>query len=84
VDPEKERLIQKHELIRVLDRTSQDMRFRRELIEKGSEALSGYTLTSEAKAAVISGDLNWILKNAGDLTDEQLKWIRSRLEMERW
>jgi hypothetical protein len=42
-------------------------------MEKGSEALSEYGLTSEAKAAIISGDLNWILKNTGDLTDEQLK-----------
>ena len=84
VDPEKGKLIQKREVARVLDRASQDMRFWRTLMEKGSEALSEYELTSEAKAAIISGDSNWILKNTGDLTDEQLKWIRSRLEMERW
>lgn len=56
-----------------MDRASQDKRFWRALMEKGSEALSEYGLTSEAKAAIISGDLNWILKNTGDLTDEQLK-----------
>jgi DNA-binding response OmpR family regulator len=83
-DPEQGRLIQKQEIIRVLERASKDMDFRRALIDQGSEALSRYRLTSEAKAAIISGDLNWVRKNAGDLTDEQLKWIRSRLEMEQW
>ena len=83
-DPEEGKLIQKREVIRVLDRTAQDEDFWHMLMEKGSEALSGYGLTSEAKAAIISGDLNWILKNVGDLTDIQLQWIRSRLEMERW
>jgi len=83
-DPEEGKLIQKREVIRVLDKAAQDEVFWHMLMEKGSEALSGYGLTSEAKAAIISGDLNWILKNVGDLTDIQLQWIRSRLEMERW
>ena len=83
-DPEEGKLIQKREVIRVLDKAAQDEGFWHMLMEKGSEALSGYGLTSEAKAAIISGDLNWILKNVGDLTDAQLQWIRSRLEMERW
>jgi hypothetical protein len=48
-DREKGRLTEKCEVIRVLVRASQDMRFWRALIEKGSDALSEYELTSDAK-----------------------------------
>lgn len=53
-------------------------------MEEESEALTGCELTGEAKAAIVSGDLNGILKDPGDLTDEQLKWIRCCLKMEKW
>ncbi len=82
--PEEGKLIQKREVIRALDRAARDEHFWHLLLEKGSDALSGFGLTIEAKAAIISGDLNWILKNVGELTDTQLQWVRSRLEMERW
>ena len=83
-DTEKGRLIQKQEVIRVLDRTSQDADFWRELMERGSDALEGYILSSRAKAAIASGDLNWIKQNVEELTEKQLRFIYKRLEREAW
>ena len=53
-------------------------------MEKGSEVLEDYQLSSEAKAAIISGDLKWINENVGELTQKQLKFILKRLEREAW
>lgn len=84
VETQKERLIQREEVIRVLERASQDQEFWRELMENGSEALKEYRLSWNAKAAILSGDLNWIKKNIGELTEEQLMFIYNRLEREAW
>ncbi|MDO9124618.1 MAG: response regulator, partial [Deltaproteobacteria bacterium] len=72
VETQKERLIQKEEVIRVLERAYQNGEFWRELMEDGSEALKEYRLSRKAKAAILSGDLEWIRKNIGELTEEQL------------
>jgi hypothetical protein len=53
-------------------------------MENGSAALRDYRLSSEAKAAVASGDLKWILKHVGELTQKQLMFIYKRLEREAW
>ncbi len=84
VETQKERLIQKEEVIRVLERAYQDGEFWRELMENGSEALKEYRLTRKAKAAILSGDLEWIRKNVGELPEEQLMFIYKRLEREAW
>ncbi|HMB31176.1 MAG TPA: response regulator [Desulfohalobiaceae bacterium] len=78
------RLIQKREVVRILDRTAADQVFWRELMEQGSEALTEYTLSSQAKAAIVSGDLNWINGHVGELTQKQLRFIYKRLEQEAW
>ena len=83
-ETEKERLIQKQEVIRVLERASHDNDFWVDLLENSSNALKNYRLSDSAKAAIISGDLNWIRKNVGELTNEQLQLIFSRLEREVW
>lgn len=84
IDSEEGKLIQKQEVLRVLNRASQDDAFWRDLLENGSAALTDYQLTNSAKAAIISGDLEWLNRNVGKLTEKQLRWIRARLEMERW
>jgi DNA-binding response OmpR family regulator len=81
---EDERLIQKREVLQVLNRTSEDLDFWRDLMENGSAALSDYRLSSEAKAAICSGDLKWINKHVGELTQKQLMFIYKRLEREAW
>ena len=84
VTTEEDRLIQKEEVIRVLDRTSEDKEFWRELMDEGSAALKGYRLSIEAKGAIVSGDLNWLKKHVGELTKDQLRFIYKRLEREAW
>jgi len=84
VETQRERLIQKEEVIRVLERASRSQDFWRELMETGSDALKEYRLSWNAKAAIVSGDLNWIKNNVGDLTPEQLQFLYKRLEREAW
>ena len=81
---EEEKLIQKREVIQALNRTAEDGDFWRDLMENGSVALKGYSLSSEAKAAIASGDLKWINENVGELTQKQLMFIYKRLEREAW
>jgi DNA-binding response OmpR family regulator len=79
-----EKLIQKREVIQVLNRTAEDRDFWRDLMENGTMALKDYDLSSEARAAIASGDLKWINKNVGELTQKQLMFIYKRLEREAW
>jgi DNA-binding NtrC family response regulator len=81
---EEKKLIEKRELIRVLDRTAEDMDFWRDLAENGSEVLEEYNLSSEAKAALMCGDLGWINRNIGELTQKQLMFISARMGCEVW
>ena len=81
---EEERLIQKREVIQVLNRTWEDSDFWLDLMENGSEALAQYRLSSQARAAITSGDLKWINENVGELTQKQLMFIYKRLEREAW
>lgn len=84
VETEEEKLIQKREVIRVLNRTAEDMAFWTDLMENGSEALQEYHLSHEARAAIASGDLNWLNTHVGELTQKQLMFIFKRLEREAW
>lgn len=83
-ETQKDRLIQRQEVIRVLDRAYQNGSFWRELMENGSQALQDYRLSRNAKAAIVSGDLNWIRENVGELTEDQLMFVYKRLEREAW
>jgi len=84
VAEQESRLIQKQQLMAVLDRTAEDIEFWRYLMEDGDEALQEYNLSNEAKAAILSGDLGWINRNVGELTQKQLMFIQKRLECEVW
>jgi ActR/RegA family two-component response regulator len=84
IDTQEERLIQRQAVIQVLENASQYPSFWQKLMEDGSEALKGYRLSSAAKAAILSGDLNWIRENVGELTAGQLQFIYKRLEREAW
>jgi DNA-binding response OmpR family regulator len=83
-ETQKDRLIQRQEVIRILDRAYQNHSFWIELMEGGPEALKDYRLSKAAKAAIISGDLGWIQANVGELSDQQLLFIYSRLQREAW
>lgn len=83
-ETEEEKLIQKRQVIRVLNRTADDSDFWGDLMQNGSRALADYPLSSQAKAAIASGDLKWINENVGELTQKQLMYIYKRLEREAW
>lgn len=83
-ETQKERLIQREEVIRVLERAYQNHAFWVELMENGSDALQGYRLSRTAKAAILSGDLNWIRDHVGELNEQQLLFLHSRLQREAW
>jgi DNA-binding response OmpR family regulator len=83
-ETQKDRLIQRQEVIRILDRAYQNHSFWIELMEGGPEALKDYRLSKAGKAAIISGDLGWIQANVGELNEQQLLFIYSRLQREAW
>ncbi len=79
-----EKLIQKREVIRVLNRTNEDVEFSGNLLDGPGDSLKEYHLSWEAKAAITSGDVKWLKQNVGDLTEKQLTFIYKRLEREAW
>ena len=73
------------ELVRqVLRRAARDARFGSRLLTEGSRVLSGLALSSEAKAAIVSGDITWIEKHCGGLSPEERDWLERRLQAEIW
>lgn len=83
-EAEERKLIQKKEVIRVLHRTTNDEKFWRMLMENPTEVLKEYHLSSEARAAITSGDMDWIKNNVGELSKEQRMFIYTTLEKEVW
>ena len=71
--------MQKREVFRVLSRTSEDQDFRRALMDLQTEALEAYNLSSEAKTAILTGDLKWLNEHIGELTQKQLMFVLSCL-----
>jgi len=71
-------------LIAVLARARDDESFLAELSESPDNALEGYNLTSEAKAALASGDLHWLESRVGFLDEPLRTWFVSRLSQEKW
>jgi len=79
-----QKIIDKEQVVKVLDRAAHDDGFWAEMVDNAERALEQYNLSSEAKAAVMSGDITWIKKHVGELTDAQLSYLLHRLEMEVW
>ena len=69
------------QILKILDRAFRDDIFCTDLLERGEMILNNYTMSSEAKAAILSGDVNWIQKNVGELTSGQKRYFIHRLEM---
>ena len=68
----------------VLRMASLDDAFGASLLMEGSRVLSGYALSSEAKAAIVSGDIAWIEKECGELSSAEREWLERRLQAEIW
>lgn len=68
----------------VLRLASRDQDFGAQLLTEGSSVLTGFPLSSETKAAIVSGDIVWIEKECGELSVEERDWLERRLQAEIW
>ena len=75
---------EREELVRVLERAAQDDGFIAQLTDHGDEALQSYHLTWQARAALLSGDLNWLEARLGRLDARLRTWPDCRLQQENW
>lgn len=71
-------------LLSVLAKARDDSGFLARLSENPNETLEGYNLTSEARAALASGDVNWLESRVGFLDEPLRTWLVSRLSQEKW
>jgi formate/nitrite transporter len=71
-------------LLEVLAKARDDSNFLAKLAENPAEALKGYDLTSEEKAALASGDIRWIESKLGTLDEPLRTWLNARLAQEKW
>jgi formate/nitrite transporter len=71
-------------LLAVLTKARDDGSFLARLAENPAQALEGYDLTSEEKAALSSGDIRWIESKIGTLDEPLRTWLTARLAQEKW
>jgi hypothetical protein len=76
--------VSRTELMKVLERAASDDNFIAQLTYYGSKALRDYNLSSEEKAALLSGDIQWIERNTGTLDERLRTWLWCRLQQEAW
>ena len=76
--------LDRKEILRMLERAAQDNDFIAQLTARGSNALQGYNLSSEAQAALSSGDIGWIEARVGKLDARLSTWLQCRLGQEIW
>jgi len=71
-------------LLAVLAKARDDSHFLARLAEKPDQALNDYDLTSEEKAALLSGDIRWIESKLGTVDEPLRTWLTARLTQEKW
>ena len=82
--PDHGRDVNDDEILKVLQRAAQDNHFIAQLTHRGDEALEGYDLTWQEKAALLSGDIGWIEAHVGKLDARLRTWLECRLQQEIW
>ncbi len=83
-EPEKQALVHKEEMLKVLDRAAADSEFIANLLYRGADALEEYDLSGPEKLAILTGDIEWIEGQIGPLTGNQKRWLEQRLSAEIW
>jgi hypothetical protein len=81
-DTKEQRDFDKEQILKILNRAFCDDIFCIDLLERGEMILKNYTLSREAKSALLSGDIKWVKDNVGKLTNGQSRYLMHRLEME--
>lgn len=69
-------------ILEILNRAFRDDVFCIDLLERGEMILNSYSMSNEAKSAILSGDINWIRHQVGELTSGQSTYLRRKFEME--
>jgi len=81
----REVVLRREGLLAVLRRAATESEFLARLAENPHEALKEYyTLTSEERAALASGDIKKIESWVGKLNKELATWLWCRLSQEKW
>jgi len=76
---------EREELLAVLERAATESEFLARLAEDTHEALKEYySLTTEERAALASGDIRKIESWVGKLDKELATWLWCRLSQEKW
>ena len=84
IRPGRDRGVHREEILRVLERAAADNSFIAQLTYQGDEALQGYDLTWQEKAALLSGDIRWVEARLGKLDARLRTWLDCRLQQEMW
>jgi DNA-binding NtrC family response regulator len=79
LETDREVPVHKEEILRVLDRASGDSDFVFKLLHRWADALEEYPLTGPEKLALLTGDIEWIEKRVGPLTEKQKRWLQRPL-----
>ena len=80
--PEQQVPVHKEEILRVLERAAGDSDFVYRLLHRWADALEEYDLTGPEKLALLTGDIEWIEKQVGPLTEKQKRWLQRPLSAE--
>ncbi|MDY6843250.1 MAG: response regulator [Thermodesulfobacteriota bacterium] len=75
--PEKQDIIHKSEILKVLERAATDNEFLIKLSHQGPDALEEFDLTPSEKLALLTGDIDWIEEQIGPLKATQKKWFEN-------
>jgi hypothetical protein len=78
------RVVNRNEILRVLERAAHEPGFIADVVDRGSAALNDYRLTLPEKAALMSGDIGWVEEHVGKLTDSQCTLLNCMLQREAW
>jgi len=74
--------VHREEMLRVLERAAGDSDFVFKLLHRWADALEEYDLTGSEKLALLTGDIEWIERQVGPLTEEQKRWLQRPLSAE--
>jgi DNA-binding NtrC family response regulator len=80
--PEQQALVHKEEILSILERAAADSDFVYKLLHRWADALEEYDLTGPEKLALLTGDIEWIEKQVGPLTEKQKRWLQRPLSAE--
>jgi len=79
---EEQPLVHREEILRILDRAATDGDFVYKLLHRWADALEEYPLTGAEKLALLTGDIEWIEKHTGPLTEKQKRWLQRPISPE--